>query len=96
MKLFRKHEPVPEKEMNCVSQRETICAVLRDIYFATENQEVKLKARIATSMAKSMSRKLTEYKEGWENDFFDVADTPNFIDRLTSVFPNIKGMSKYG
>jgi hypothetical protein len=81
MSPVRKHEPVPEKQMNYISHRDTICAILRDIYFATQNPEIKLKARIATSMAKSMSRKLMEYKSDWDNDIFYNASKNDITNR---------------
>jgi hypothetical protein len=41
----------------------TICQTLRDIYALTDNEEIKLKTRIAMSMAKSMHNKLKQYKK---------------------------------
>ena len=39
----------------------TICGVLREIYQKTDDDEVKVLARIATTMAKKMSSKLRYY-----------------------------------
>ena len=41
----------------------TICQVLRDIYSETEKEKIKLKCRIAMSMAKAMTEKLKCYKK---------------------------------
>lgn len=62
---YPKHQPVPEKTMD-ISNYEghhSICQTLRDIYHMTDNEDIKLKCRIAVSMAKSMQKKLKWYKE---------------------------------
>jgi len=41
----------------------TICEMLREIYALTDDEEIKLKCRVATAMAKSMHNKLKWYKE---------------------------------
>ena len=69
---LRKHEPVSEREMCRVSPFYSICEVLREIYHKSSDPEIKLKARIATAMAKSMSNKLTEYNGAWKKGFFDL------------------------
>jgi len=71
---LRKHEPVDESEMGHVSRNDTICQMLREIYWEADkikNEDIKLKARIATAMAKRMSNKLEEYKKHWDADFWD-------------------------
>ena len=45
----------------------TICQVLREIYYATDDEGIKLKCRIAVTMAKKMAGKLKAYKEGKVN-----------------------------
>lgn len=60
---LRRHNPVPISMMNTTSGVNTICSVLRDIYWKTTDDEIKLNCRIATSMAKSMSRRLRRYKD---------------------------------
>lgn len=45
------------------SPRTGICNVLSRIYFAVDDEKVKMDCRIATTMAKSMTRKLREYKK---------------------------------
>lgn len=62
---LRDHKPVPESEMEVVSCRQSICEMIRQIYHMVDDEEVKLKLRIASSMGKSMSRKLSEYKKNW-------------------------------
>lgn len=41
----------------------TICAMLREIYATTDDEQVKMLARIATTMAKRMSKKLYYYSK---------------------------------
>ena len=70
---LRKHEPVPEEMMNAESPVNSICEELRCIYNKTSDPEIKLRCRVATSMAKSMSRyivKLTNNR-GWFKGFWD-------------------------
>ena len=72
---LRKHEPVPVEVMDQESAICTICETLRQIYHKTHNDEIKTLCRVATSMAKSMSKRLRHYKDSasystpefWEN-----------------------------
>jgi len=67
---YRRHEPVDQKIMD-ISNYEghhSICQTLRDIYHLTEDDDIKLKCRVAMSMAKSMQKKLKWYKARDEND----------------------------
>lgn len=64
------HEPIDIKEMDRARYdgHHSICQFLRDIYHLADNgetnkEEIRLKARVAMSMAKSMLNKLKEYKE---------------------------------
>ena len=68
--MLHEHEPIDKKEMSWISPKNTICQVLRDIYWKTDDPEIKLNCRIATTMAKRMTAKLTEYKEDWDKEFF--------------------------
>lgn len=68
---MRKHEPCPEEEMRKRVRVGTICATLRRIYRLSDDEEIRLLARIATTMAKKMDAKLTEYKRTWDRDFWD-------------------------
>lgn len=63
---YLKREPVPESKMKRRRYKghNTICQTLRDIYALTDNEEIKLKCRIAMAMAKAMQDKLKEYKRG--------------------------------
>jgi len=40
-----------------------ICCVLAEIYYATEDEHIKVQCRRAAAMAKAMSRKLSDYKQ---------------------------------
>lgn len=66
------HEPCPEIEMRRKVRVNTICSVLRKIYRKTGDEEIKLLARIATTMAKKMGAKLEQYKSNWDNGFWDA------------------------
>lgn len=68
---MRKHEPVSDDQMLWVSPNNSICQVLRDIYHSTEDEEIRLKCRVATAMAKSMTAKLEDYKKNWAEHFWD-------------------------
>ncbi len=69
--MLRKHEPVPKEAMRWQSSQHTICQVLRDIYFKTKDEDIKLKCRLATAMAKAMDKKLKEYNKDWREGFYD-------------------------
>lgn len=57
----REVEPYPVEKMTGTSlPRNTICAVLRDIFTRSQDEDIKRLARIATTMAKKMSAKLYE------------------------------------
>ena len=62
---MRKHKPVPISKMKKRRHegKMTICQILRNIYAMTNNEEIKMKCRIGTSMAKSMNKRLLYYKE---------------------------------
>lgn len=65
---YRRHDPVPESVMD-ISRYEghhSICQMLRDIYHMTDDEEIKLKCRIAMSMSKSMHKKLKWCKNHFE------------------------------
>ena len=72
MSGLRKHDPVPESWMMHKSPQCTVCQILRDIYRLTEDKEIRLKCRIATSMAKSMDKKLAENNHEYAKDFYDA------------------------
>ena len=54
-------EPYPEKNMYGNLPKNTICGVLREIYHRTDDEEVKVLARIATTMAKRITSRLRKY-----------------------------------
>jgi hypothetical protein len=58
----RKVDPYPAEQMaGSKLPKNTICAVLRDIYAQSQDENIKELARVATTMAKKMSAKLYEY-----------------------------------
>ena len=60
-------DPAPVTQMTMGRGRpNTVCDVLRRIYNLTEKEEVKLLARIATTMTRKMDYKLGEYAERFE------------------------------
>lgn len=78
---YKRRQPVDEKEMEKEELstewemdrtrylgHHTICQTLRDIYHMTDNEELKLKCRLAMSMAKAMNEKLKWYKEKYTNE----------------------------
>ena len=77
MSGLHKHDPVPREKMDKVSPEHTICEVLREIYHMTNDENIKYKCRVATAMAKAMSRRLTELNSDWSNNFF--GKNPNII-----------------
>lgn len=61
---YKKFKPVSEKVIlnERYNGHHTICQTVREIYMMTQNEEIKLKCRLAMAMAKSMHNKLKEYK----------------------------------
>lgn len=55
----------------------TVCQTLRDMYHLTEDQGIRLKCRVAMSMAKAMCRKMMEYR-----DEFGPTTGPEFQDGI--------------
>jgi len=41
----------------------TVCEKLREIYMLTDNEDIKMKCRIAMTMTKKMHQRLKKYKE---------------------------------
>lgn len=59
-------EPIDEREMwwrERYATYHTICMTLRDIYRITQDEDIKIKCRLAMAMAKAMNAKLQWYKE---------------------------------
>lgn len=61
---YQKVEPVEKKRMlrKRYAGHNTICQVLRDIYGLSEDEDVRLKCRLAMAMAKKMQDRLKYYK----------------------------------
>jgi len=76
---YNHHEPCPISEMDRsrYENHHSICQFLRDIYNMIEDngdsQEIKLKLRVCVSMAKSMNKKLQEYKHIKEQESVNAA-----------------------
>lgn len=56
-------EPASVTRMNDRGRPNTVCDVLKRIFHKSDDEEVKLLARIATTMVKKMNQKLGEYEE---------------------------------
>ena len=71
---YPRHHPVSEEEMlqpatdeemvfSRYAGHHTICQTLRDIWALSDNDEIKLKCRLAVSMAKAMHHQLKSYSQ---------------------------------
>lgn len=56
----------------------TICEKLREIYLLTDNEEIRLKCRIAMAMSKSMHERLKKYKQ-------DTMERDDMIQPITPI-----------
>lgn len=56
-----------EKHVVTSNNMRTICEVIREIYWATEDKQIREKAVEAIRMAKRMNNRLREYKRSWDN-----------------------------
>lgn len=63
------YDPCPIEWMEKENPRYTICEILRDIYKATDDKKIKLKARIAMLMAKKMNDRLISYKDKMQEEW---------------------------
>jgi len=63
-KILKRPEPADLSHFNMriYGSHNTICQELREIYHMIDNEEAKLKVRVAMSMAKKIVDKLREYK----------------------------------
>jgi hypothetical protein len=61
---LKEREPAPISEMSRKrwEGHHTICQTIRDIYNMTDNEELKMKCRVAMAMTKAMNDKLQYYK----------------------------------
>lgn len=70
-KKWKPIEPVPEEEMARISFHYTVCEILREIYRATNDPEIKLKCRMASKLAKVMAGIITKHRgRGWGKKFY--------------------------
>lgn len=62
---YPRHKPVSERQMDrrIYEGENTICQTIRDMYHLTDNQDIRLKCRLAMSMAKAMCVKLMKYRD---------------------------------
>lgn len=62
---YKRHKPIDVSEMDKTRWlgHHSICQMLRDIYHETNDDEIKIKCRIAMSMAKSMHNKIKALKK---------------------------------
>ena len=58
-------KPYPQEWMDREQSfpENTVCSVIRDIYFKTDDEDVKLWCRVAVRMTKNMHKALKDYKE---------------------------------
>jgi hypothetical protein len=68
-----------EKHWVTANSMRTICEVLREIYWQTEDPIVREKVMEAERMAKSMNRKLEEYNQSWIEGTFEHTKNPEGI-----------------
>lgn len=61
---YKKIEPCPERDMTYANGENTICELLRQTYWLTTDDQIRINLRIATTMAKKMGDKLHWYKKG--------------------------------
>lgn len=61
---FRKRDPIDVSEMDKKrwEGHHSICQAIRDIYHLTDNEELRLKCRVAMAMTKAMHERLKAYK----------------------------------
>lgn len=65
LEAFPIAKPMPERDMNWISRRWTLCQILRELYHVTDDPELKLKIRIASTMAKAMATAISEHEPNW-------------------------------
>ena len=63
-----------KKRFAVVNTLRTVCEVLREIYWSTEDPVIRDKTVEATIMAKKMDQRLRQYKEGWDKDEWESLD----------------------
>jgi hypothetical protein len=69
-----------KKNMMHKVQMRSICEVLRELYWVTEDPEVRERAVEASRMAKKMALKLLDYKSDYVEEMgYDELDDPDAI-----------------
>jgi len=64
-------EPVPEEEMLFVGFKYTVCEILREIYKAVDDPDIKMKCRVASGIAKKMAARVTAHEgKHWGKTFY--------------------------
>ena len=77
-KEMKKYGNNYKKHYAAATDRRTICEVLREIFWQTEDHSIRDKVMEATTMAKKMDKKLREYARStgrlWDEDMWEAID----------------------
>jgi len=68
-----------EKHIVTSNVKRTVCEVLREIYWGTEDVVIREKVQEAIGMAKRMDAKLRIYKADWEQTFYENVQNPKEV-----------------
>ena len=74
-------DPCPEEWMTMENPQWSICQALREIWQRTDNPEIRIRTRIAVTMAKKMQRKLMKY-DPIHKDIWKGNDTKEIREKL--------------
>jgi hypothetical protein len=66
-----KNQPCPEEWMLVESETYTFCEVLREIYKMTDDEEIRIKLRIAVSMVKELAYRLRRHEPKYLETLYD-------------------------
>lgn len=87
-RVLSKNPPIDEDAMLQRLPLYTICEVLREIYWLSNSEDIRLRVRMATTMAKKMGDKLEEYKCKLDNtSHFDA--TFLFTDNTSELWEGL-------
>jgi len=75
-----------KKHFAISSEFRTICEVLREIYWATQDDNLRTKAVEAERMAKRMDAKLREYNDVWDENEWEKIDSEEALARAKERF----------
>ena len=81
MALSDRYEPYAEALMDTENPKFTICEVIREIYKLSTDPEVKMRARIAMTMAKKMQMKLIKYN-ALEDNYYKGQKTGDMREKI--------------